>query len=311
MTGTAAELNRDRFPITTTLTIDVSTAQSGDDEAEDSITIDYGALTIQYGVYSELLASDEVQRFLADTGGEISGITLTRSVDPSPGTSGTPPDLAWSYLLRDVDPERAAGKNAFELAEFNIKSENATNADGSGGGGAGKVKWGDLSIKKYSDDALVEAKFQVQIDASVGQTGFAFIADTDVPGETVAAVKGLRNVQSLEVVESFGDLADDAFFLGVEIQQADGSFLEITLTDVIVSSVETGGTEHDPDGFAFTLSGKGDLDGDGEVDEIPLFSTFIGEGGVTDYRTAMESAFADIEFIFIVDQLPASTADIV
>ena len=47
------------------------------------------------------------------------------------------------------------GKGAFELTEFTIKAENATNIGSAtgGGGGAGKVKFDRLSIKKFSDSA--------------------------------------------------------------------------------------------------------------------------------------------------------------
>jgi type VI secretion system secreted protein Hcp len=47
------------------------------------------------------------------------------------------------------------GKGAFQLQEFTIKAENATNIGSAtgGGGGAGKVKFDRLSIKKFSDSA--------------------------------------------------------------------------------------------------------------------------------------------------------------
>ena len=47
------------------------------------------------------------------------------------------------------------GAKAFELTEFSLKAENATNVGSStgGGAGAGKVKFDRLSCKKYSDRA--------------------------------------------------------------------------------------------------------------------------------------------------------------
>lgn len=51
------------------------------------------------------------------------------------------------YQLRD--------NNAFDLTEFTVKGENSTNigSSTSGAGGAGKVKFDRLTLKKYSDKA--------------------------------------------------------------------------------------------------------------------------------------------------------------
>lgn len=48
-------------------------------------------------------------------------------------------------------------KKAFELLEFSVKSENSTNIGSStgGAGGAGKVKFDRLSLKKYADKCTV------------------------------------------------------------------------------------------------------------------------------------------------------------
>jgi len=47
------------------------------------------------------------------------------------------------------------GKHAFELDDFTVKGENSTNIGSAtkGGGGAGKVKFDRLSLKKRSDSA--------------------------------------------------------------------------------------------------------------------------------------------------------------
>ncbi|GMG81612.1 type VI secretion system tube protein Hcp [Paralimibaculum aggregatum] len=49
-------------------------------------------------------------------------------------------------------------KKAFELTEFTLKAENATNIGSmtQGGGGAGKVKFDRLSFKKRSDSATTD-----------------------------------------------------------------------------------------------------------------------------------------------------------
>lgn len=57
------------------------------------------------------------------------------------------------YLEGESKDDKLSGKNAMELTEFTIKGENSTNIGSStgGGGGAGKVKFERLTIKKYSD----------------------------------------------------------------------------------------------------------------------------------------------------------------
>lgn len=59
-------------------------------------------------------------------------------------------------IIKGESQDKAlAGKEAFELTEFTVKAENATNIGSatSGGGGAGKVKFDRLNIKKFSDSA--------------------------------------------------------------------------------------------------------------------------------------------------------------
>ncbi len=90
--------------------------QSGDDEAEDSFVIDYGAMDIRY--YSE--TDDE-------------------------------------FLFADPDADGTSAnmdRNAIELTEFTIKSENSTNIGSSTAGGSSGLE----------EEPLTTSSFQIEFD---------------------------------------------------------------------------------------------------------------------------------------------------
>ncbi|MEM9145004.1 MAG: type VI secretion system tube protein Hcp [Pseudomonadota bacterium] len=59
------------------------------------------------------------------------------------------------HIVGESQDHQLSDNNAFELTEFTIKGENSTNVGSSttGAGGAGKVKFDRLNLKKYTDSA--------------------------------------------------------------------------------------------------------------------------------------------------------------
>jgi len=88
------------------------------------------------------------------------------------------------YIEGESKDDKLSGKSAVELTEFTIKGENSTNIGSStgGGGGAGKVKFDRLTIKKYSDKAstgffksLAEGKHYDEATIELRRNGMTYL----------------------------------------------------------------------------------------------------------------------------------------
>jgi len=104
----------------------------------------------------------------------------------------------------------AATVNAFELTEFSIKAENATNVGSStgGGAGAGKVKFDRLTCKKFSDKATVQL-FHGLAHGHTWEHVYIQLRSNNEPYIEIKFVQCL--LSELEFSQSGEDQAEDSF----------------------------------------------------------------------------------------------------